>query len=111
MEVGEVVVVPFFSHQEDKYSGEPRWIIILEDFGDKYRIVPMTCQNHQANNYTKTKVLLKSSEEGKSMGLTCDALVIGDRAKEVSKVVMNKNFPNPGKCSEDLLDELLQLLN
>lgn len=45
------------------------------------------------------------------MGLTCDALVIGDRAKEVPKVVMNENFPNPGKCSEDLLAELLQLLN
>jgi len=54
MEAGDVIVLPFFPHQEDKYSGEPRWIIILEDYGDQFRIIPMTCQNHQSHNYVKT---------------------------------------------------------
>lgn len=111
MEAGDVIVVPFFPNQENKYSGEPRWILILECYDDSYRILPMTCQKHQSSRYKKTKTVLQNSTEGKRMGLACDALIICDRELDVSKTIMRNTFRNPGRCSDDFLDELFKLID
>src|ERR1700752_700097 len=109
-EAGDVYIVPFFRHQEDRRDGEARWIIFLEGYGKTISVVPMTKQIHQADNYQKVIEVLKDSAEGRMMGLPYDSIIICDREEEMSHFVIGK-WKKKGQCSEEMLDRIFKLLN
>lgn len=110
MNSGDVIVLPFFGHQEDKTQGEARWAIILEDLGDSYSVIPMTCQTNQVSKYSKTIIVKLKSKDAIQMKINCDSLIIVDREAQLSKVHMKAIHP-VGKCSESLIDKIFELYN
>lgn len=110
LEVGDVVVLPFFHHQENRQKGEARSVIILEKFDDACCIVPLSCQDHQEVNYEKCFTIDKNSPDGQQMGLICNSLVIVDRESQYPKVVMNKIIDKLGTCPDEVLDQIHELI-
>lgn len=106
IETGDVIMLSFFPHEEDKTQGEARCVIVLEKYDDKCSIVPLTCQAKQSVRYNKFIEVEKNSDEGQEMGLICDSLIIVDREIELPKVVLNKILSTQGTCPDDLLDEI-----
>jgi hypothetical protein len=111
LRTGDVVILPFFPHIEDRQKGEARCVIILEKFDDGCSIVPLTCQNHQNIYYVKHLTITQDSVEGKQMGLICDSLIIVDREILFPKVVLNKIIEKRGECPDDILDQIHALMN
>ncbi len=105
---GDVIVVPFFRHQENN-NGEPRWVIVTEIVGDTFYVVPLTTQTRQERNYDKTILVKKKSSEGKMMGLKKNSLIMLDR-QENFKFKWFPKFIIKGKCPEELLEEILDNL-
>lgn len=106
---GDVLVLPFFPNQEDSHSGVPRWVILVEDLGDEFLIVPLTKQTHQVSNYKKCFEIKKGSKEGIQMGLKHDSLAICDRAISLKKIVFRP--PVSGTCPDEMIDKIIELLN
>lgn len=102
---GDVVVV-YFQHQEDKSQGEPRYIICLQDMQTEMVAVPLKGNLDHQRNHPGSFVIYSDSDEGKQMGLIKNSLVVTSRATIMPKI------PGiiKGKCSEELLDRLDELL-
>jgi hypothetical protein len=103
---GDVIHVVYFENEENKDQGTARWLICLEDLGDKIVAVPLTKNTSQLTRYPKSFIITKDSEDGLMMGLLYDSLVIPSRVATIKKVQAHKN----GSCSEDLLDKLIELV-
>ena len=106
---GDVVVVGYFGHAENKSVGEPRWVIITEDLQDEFEVVPMTKQLQQKSRYPKSFVVDSNSPDGIKMGLEYPSLIIPDRKAIIKKIAFTKCYVK-GKCSEFFLDDLINLL-
>jgi hypothetical protein len=109
LSVGDVVVVGYFGHAENKSVGEPRWVIITEDLQDEFEAVPMTKQVHQKSHYPKSFIVESNSPDGIKMGLEYSSLIIPGRKAIIKKIAFNKCYVK-GKCSEEFLDKLIALL-
>jgi hypothetical protein len=110
-QVGDVLLIPYFPHQEDR-EGEPRWIIVIEDLESHYEIVPFSKQMHQISRYKKTITILHNSIEGQEMGLTSDSIIICDRNKQVPKSSLDRPpCKKKGNCPQSTLDEILELIS
>lgn len=109
MQAGDVFTLPFFPNQENKQKGESRWAIVLEVFNDSYRIIPMTCQQHQQFRYSKTILIQKNSSFGIQMGITCDAMLIADREIVISKLIVTGKIKKHGTCPDELMDMIFEL--
>lgn len=104
--IGDVICVKYFPNQEDKSKGTLRWAICVEDLGSKVRIIALTKVLKQQKFYPKSFIVLKDSDDGKSMGLAYDSLIIPDRVTDVAKEFCFVN----GKCSPTLLSKILSLM-
>ena len=105
MKAGDVVVVPYFRHQDDK-GGEPRWIILVEDLQDSFEVVPLTKNTQQIYRYPKSFIVDLNSLDGISMGLQYNSLVIPDRKTTILKSIL-KGCLVKGTCKEEFLDNLI----
>ena len=106
LSAGDVIVLPFFRHQNDN-EGEPRWVVITEIIEDIFFVVPMTKKIRQASRYQKTILVRKNSVEGIKIGLLKNSLIILDRATDF-KLSYYKKFNIKGHCSEELLQQILE---
>jgi hypothetical protein len=102
---GDVIKVSFFKHEDDT-SGEPRWLICLEDLHDEIIAVPLKSNLSHIIHNPKSFIIQKSSEEGKNMGLANDSLVVPERACKIKKV----SGIIHGFCSEELIEKLSELI-
>jgi hypothetical protein len=103
---GDIIFVSFFANEENKTQGTSRWLICFEDLEDEIIVIPLTKNTSQIKYYPDSFIITKESEEGISMGLLYDSLVLPSRAERIKKVSALKN----GSCSEDLLDKLNELV-
>ncbi|MDO9339466.1 MAG: hypothetical protein Q7T72_02950 [Bacteroidales bacterium] len=103
---GDVISVAFFPNEENKKQGEPRWVICLEDLGDKFVAVPLKSDTSDIKHHPKSFIIKQDSEEGISMNLLNDSLVMPDRATNMNKIFVLKE----GNCSEGLIDKLHELV-
>lgn len=106
---GDVFIVPFFPHQEDKHAGEPRWVIVLEDLGKVFSIVPMTSELKQESKYLKTIRIDQLSPEGIAMQLEADSIIILDRELSLPEFSFKEKYKR-GKCPEELIDRIIEML-
>ena len=103
---GDVVLLSYYPHKEDKSQGEPRWVICLEDLHDSIIAVPLTKNtSHQIHN-PGSLIITKDCEEGKKMKLLYDSLILPNRALRIYKPKGRKY----GSCSDELIDKLLELV-
>ena len=107
LNIGDVVRL-FFPHQENKNEGECRLGIIVEDLQDKFLIVPLSCQVHQKHHYPNSFIIHQKSPDGKLMNLSCDSLVMPNRASQISKKFI-RDTSYVGSCSEEMLDKITLL--
>ncbi|HUX56660.1 MAG TPA: hypothetical protein VMV77_06780 [Bacteroidales bacterium] len=103
---GDVITVPYFPHEEDKTQGESRWLICLEDLGDEIIAIPLKSETTHIKDHPKSFIIEKDSEDGKSMKLQNDSLVVPDRAQRIRKLSAFKH----GNCSDELIDRLHGLI-
>jgi hypothetical protein len=103
---GDVIVL-YVPHKEDNTIGEDRWAICLEDLGDEIIMVPLTKKTLQKKRNPKSFIIKKDSDEGKSMKLLYDSLVLVNRASRKRKLIAIKH----GYCPEKLIDKLHKLVD
>ena len=114
-QVGDVLVLPFFSHKEDKKNGESRWAIIIEDLGSEFLFIGLTKQVNQKPHYPDGFIIQKKSVEGSQMGLEYDSLVCCGKLGVRKEFRLPKKFVTippiikKGICSEFLLDKIISL--
>ncbi|GEM_PF-5903163 len=106
---GDVVLVGYYGHQEDKSVGEARWIIVIEDLQDEFEVVPMTSEVSQKYRYPKSFIVDDTSVEGKKMGLKYPSLIMPERKSNKKKIAFYNSIVK-GKCSDDFLEKLIALL-
>ena len=104
--VGDVGYIPFFPFQDDINNGNPRLIIVYDEFVDICSIVPCTTNLDQEARYKNTIVVYKNSEDGKKMGLPFDSLIIVDRYEAEFKTLRMMPFVKTGTCPDSILDKI-----
>ncbi len=111
----DVLVLPFFPHNENKQEGEARYAIVLEDLGNEWLLLGITSQVHHLQHYPDGFIITKNSADGKQMGLIYDSLICCGVEGVRKTFTMNKKFltippiQKKGTCSEVLLDKILHL--
>jgi hypothetical protein len=114
-QVGDVLVIPYFPHKENKSEGEPRYVIIVEDLGNELLMIGFTSQLHQLHHYPDGFIIRESSAEGRQMGLDQDSIICCGRLGVRKEARLPKKFLSippiikKGTCPEDLLDKIMLL--
>ena len=103
---GDVISVAWFPHEDDKTKGEARWLICLEDLENEFLAVPLKSTTEHLTVQPKSFIIKKDSDEGKRMQLLNDSLVVPGRAGVRPKVEALIH----GRCSDDLIDKLNELV-
>lgn len=113
--VGDVLVVPYFAHEEDKNDGEPRYVLVIEDLGDEFLLIGFTKQLHQLYRYPDGFIIKQNSSDGIQMGLAHDSIiccgVLGVRKEQRAKKKFLGIPPiiKKGTCPTDILDKVMLL--
>lgn len=114
-QVGDVLVIPYFPHKENKSQGEARYVIVVEDLGNEFLMIGFTSQLHQLSHYPDGFIIKEASPEGKQMGLELDSIIccgiLGKRkeARLSKKLLSIPPIIKKGTCPEDLLDKIISL--
>lgn len=113
--VGDVVMLPFFKHQEDN-EGEARSAIIVEDLQDEFYLIGTTTRLHQLQNYPDGFIITKTSADGIQMGLTGDSIIACGVVGIRKEVKLKKTFfykpklmIKLGTCTEEMLNKIIRL--
>lgn len=107
--VGSITATKSFPNQEDNTKCTSRPIVILQDLGTHVLVCPYTKQVQQAFRYKYVKHILKDTDEGRSIDIKFDSILVIDRAVKLNKnSIANIEF---ACCPEPLLNELLEMLN